>query len=184
VLVALRADAQPIRHLLLAEEALRLDDFMRAGAELDGLRSTMAGSSPRLKARFERASALVSIRTDGQWPLWTASAAGNHFLEREAIKREALALLRRRAAEAPEDPIRATDLGVALFAFPDQHGEARQILEKLAARDLMTAARGYYALSRLRSAVADQKGAGAALATCRKLDPRGKACGAQPPGKV
>jgi hypothetical protein len=184
LLVALSADQQPIRHLVLAEEALRLEDLKRAAHELDAIRLAMQQASARVKSRFERVSALVSLRSRGEWPLWTVRAAGNNELEREEIMNDALAALRRRAAALPDDPTRSTDLGVALFAFPGHHGEARKLLEGLANRDLITAARGYYALSRLRAAAGNHEGASTALATCQKLDPEGKACGGKVPAKA
>jgi predicted Zn-dependent protease len=184
LLVALRADQEPVQQLLLAEEALRQDNVMRAAHELDAIRQVMAQASPRLKSRFQRISSLVSIRADGHWPRWVAHSPSNSELERNETLAEALKVLRRRLREAPDDPVRRSDLGVALFSFPDRHGEARKLLEELAAKDLLTTARGYYALSRLRGAVGNGKGAEEALAECQKLDASGKACGQAPRGKV
>ncbi len=177
LLVALRADQEPVQQLLLAEEALRQGNAMRASHELDALRQVMAQASPRLKSRFERLSSLVSIEANGHWPRWVAGSLSNSALERQKTLAEALEVLRRRVREAPDDPVRRSDLGLALFSFPDRHGEARKLLEELAAKDLLTTARGYHALSRLRSAAGEAKGAEAALSKCQKLDPSGKACG-------
>jgi hypothetical protein len=184
LLVALRADELPVPRLVRAEEALRRDDYYRAAAELDAIRLVVEQRSPRLQSRFQRISALVSIRSEGQWPSWVAKAGPNNQAERELVLKEALATLRKRAAEVPGDPIRQTDLGVGLFGFPHLHGEARAILEKLAAKDLLTSPRGYFALSRLRAAAGDPAGAGDALARCRKLDPEGRLCGKSEAGKV
>jgi hypothetical protein len=184
LLVALAADQQPIQRLVLAEEALRRENLQRAAHELDSIRLAVQQASPRVKSRFERTSALVSLQAKGEWPLWTIKASGNNELEREEIMLAALASLRGRAAEQPDDPLRSTDLGVGLFAFPERHGEARNILEGLAGRDLLTTARGYYVLSRLRAAAGNRKGADAALAICQKLDPEGKACGVKARAKV
>ena len=177
-LIALPADQSPVDHLIVAEEALRLGRHVRAAQELDAIRRAMRAASPRVKARFERVSALVAIRSAGEWPRWVDGRAPNNSAEREATMKEALAVLRQRAKEAPDDPVRTTDLGVGLFGFTDRHGEARQLLEKLAARDLLTTAYAYLALSRLRAAAGNQPGASAALETCRKLDSGGGVCGA------
>ena len=177
LLVALRADERPIEHLLLAEEALRLGKTVRAADELDAIRQAVAQENPRVKARFERITALVAIRSSGEWPRWVHGRAPNNSAEREETMKEALAVLRRRANEAPDDPGRMTDLGVGLFGFTDRHGEARQVLEKLAAKDLLTTAYGYHALSRLRAAGGNKQGAAAALEMCRKLDLGGGICG-------
>jgi hypothetical protein len=177
VLIALGLEDEPIEHLARAEEALRLDKYLLAASELDAIRLAVEKSSPRIQARFQRISALVAIHSGGHWPLWVEGTFANNESERYEVMAEALRTLRRRVKEAPDDPIRQTDLGLGLFAFLDLHGEAQLILEKLAARDLITNARAYFALSRLRAATGNLKGSAAALDICRKLDATGTLCG-------
>jgi hypothetical protein len=176
VLRALGLDDEPIPHLVRAEGALRLDYYLLAAEELDSIRLAVEKASPRIQSRFQRVSALVAIRSGGRWPIWAAGSAANNESEREEVRAEALRTLRGRVKEAPDDPIRRTDLGLGLFGFLEHHGEARLVLEKLAARDLITNARAYFALSRLRAATGDRTGAATALDTCRKLDSTGALC--------
>jgi hypothetical protein len=158
-----------------AEEALRSGQYTLASTELDAIGGKLREAPALLRARFERVAALISVRTDGGWPLQkreiqNTPSARNRLLEVAVNK------LRQRLAAQPEDPTRLTDLGEALASLPKHHKEARIVLERLAARDLVTTAHGYAALSRLRGLIHDESGAKQALDACRKLDQKGVAC--------
>jgi hypothetical protein len=170
-----------VPRLQLAEGALREGNLMLAAAELDAVTSRIPKAPPRLRARFERVASLVSVRADGQWPLLKPGAE-NGPAARARVLQTAVTKLRQRLAASPADPIRLTDLGEALAALPKHRKEAKNILEALLSRDLLTSAHGYAALSRLRSVAKDEAGAEAALNACRKLDEKGLVCpGALPP---
>jgi hypothetical protein len=115
------------------------------------------------------------VRTDGQWPLQKREIQ-NGRAGRVRVLEVAVIKLRQRLAALPADPARLTDLGEALASLPKHHKEARLVLERLAARDLVTTAYGYAALSRLRGLIKDESGAKQALDACRKLDEKGLAC--------
>ena len=164
-----------IPHLSLAEDALREGKYVLASSELESVFTEVAQSSARMRSRFERVAALLSVRTAGQWPLrkpGIENAAG----ARARVLEDAVNKLRKRLLATPKDPIARTDLGEALAATPKNHKEAKRILEELAARDLLTSAHGYAALSRLRSLAKDEKGAAAALSACQKLDEKALVC--------
>ena len=75
----------------------------------------------------------------------------------------------------PDDPQILTDLGVALAATETGTAQARDILEDLAKRDLMTSAQGWAALANLRI---DAAGKSRAAQRCRLMTTRGGAlCG-------
>jgi hypothetical protein len=161
--------------MLRAEEALRGGQYAVASTELDSLRPRLIEARPLLRARFERVAALLSVRTGGQWPSQRAETQ-NVGATRTRVLEAAVNKLRQRVADLPADPTRLTDLAEALAALPKHHQEAKLILERLAARDLVTSAHGYAALSRLRRQLNQENGANQALAACRKLDPKGVAC--------
>lgn len=170
-------DEQAIAKLIKAEEAVRLGNYWIAATELDVIRGEMKlEGRDRLKSRYGRISALVSVRTHGRWPFWVAGSS-NSTTERYVVLNEAVQSLRSRLAENPDDPIRLSDLGEALAASFGHEAEARRLLEVLAAKDLVTSAHAYAALSRLRNQAGNAKGAAEALERCRRLDERGVACG-------
>jgi hypothetical protein len=158
-----------------AEEALRAGQFVLASSELDVIAGSIREAPPLLRARFDRVAALLSVRTDGQWPLQKRELQ-NSRAARARVLEVAGNKLRQRLAALPADPTRLTDLGEALATLPKHHKEAKLILERLAARDLVTTAHGYAALSRLRGLSNDESGAKQALDACRKLDEKGIAC--------
>lgn len=164
-----------VPRLQLAEDALREGNLMLAAAELDAITSRMPKAPAQLRARFDRVAALVTVRTDGQWPSLKAGKENDAAARARALG-AAVTKLRYRLAVAFKDPVRMTDLGEGLAALPKHRQEARSILEALAARDLLTSAYGYAALSRLRAFAKDHAGASHALDSCRKLDPKGVAC--------
>lgn len=161
--------------LQLAEAALREGKLLVAASELEAISARVREAHVRLHARYERAAALVTVRSGGQWPVQKANVE-NSAGARARLLEAAVTKLRKRLAGSPTDPVRLSDLGEALAALPKHHKEARNILEKLAARDLLTSAHGYAALSRLRSLAKDEAGAAQALNACRKLDEKGVAC--------
>lgn len=161
--------------LQLAEAALREGKLLVAASELDAVSARILKAQPRLRDRYERVAALVTVRSAGQWPVQKATAE-NSAGARARLLEAAANQLRKRLASSPKDPVRLSALGEALAALPKHHKEARNILESLAARDLLTTAHGYAALSRLRSLAKDEAGAARALNACRKLDEKGVAC--------
>ena len=161
--------------LQLAEAALREGKLVLASSELDAIAARIREAHPRLRTRFDRVAALLSVRSDGEWPVQKAGSENKPAARARALELAANKL-RQRLAAGPNDPIRLSDLGEALAALPKHRKEAKNILENLAARDLLTSPHGYAALSRLRSLAKDELGANQALNACRKLDDKGMAC--------
>lgn len=62
-----------------------------------------------------------------------------------------------------------TELAEALARLPEFRAEARSLLEKLAARDLIASAQGYAALAELRAGAGDVDGGKVALLRCQKM---------------
>jgi hypothetical protein len=169
--------------MLRAEEALRAGQYALASTELGAIAGNLHEAPPLLRARFERVAALLTVRTAGQWPS-KKSETQNAPAARMRLLEAAVNKLRQRVADVPADPTRLTDLGEALAALPKHHKEAKLILERLAARDLVTSAHGYAALSRLRGLLHDENGAHQALNACRKLDQKGVVCPVAAPPKA
>jgi hypothetical protein len=108
-----------------------------------------------LRDRASRIRALVDVRLD---------PVGHARGERRETLAGAATTLARLADEHPNDAARLTDLGEALARTRPL--AAKEILEDLAARDLMTTPYGYVTLARLRAADRDAKGRDEALARC------------------
>lgn len=163
-----------IAQLKKAENALRLSNYSLAAAEIDAVR--LSGEpTPRMRSRLERVSALLTVRTQGQWPAKHAQRANNDSERVNALK-TAVKALRKRLAEAPKDPVRQSDLGEALAAMAEHRAEARRLLEKLASADLLATPHAYDALARVRASSGDAAGAEAARSRCKQLDSSEHAC--------
>jgi hypothetical protein len=172
---AIQSEEDLVAHLLLGEEHLRLGNHGAAATALELVESRLAFAGTRIRARFLRTHALLSVRTEGRWPQAVTRRANGPRYRARALA-TALTTLRERAREQPNDPRRQSELGEALAAIPALHAEAIRVLDGLAREDLLTSAHAYAALAKLRLAAHDEAGARAAIETCRKLDAKGKAC--------
>jgi ATP/maltotriose-dependent transcriptional regulator MalT len=161
--------------LLLAERALESRDYRTAARMAQRFNPDLrrADDRPSPVARAARVMALVVVRSGGRW---LAGGAADSAADRAQNFEWAISKLRRHAMRALNHPGRLSDLAEALAAVDKYHDEARRILEHLAARDLVTSAYAYAALSRLRAASGDSEGASRALDECRKLDRKGRVC--------
>ncbi|MGC4089215.1 MAG: hypothetical protein QM756_15290 [Polyangiaceae bacterium] len=167
-----------ITHLKLAEDALRASNYSLAAAELDKLVDLKAGTK-RTKSRAARVAALVTVRTLGQWPLAKGSELNDAEARSKALKK-AVKALRQRVVEDANDVARQSDLAEGLAAVPEHRAEARRLLEKLAAKNLVTSAHAYAVLARLRAKAGDTAGAEVAQDRCKRLDESEHACGEAP----
>ncbi|MFZ5892977.1 MAG: hypothetical protein ACOY0T_18090 [Myxococcota bacterium] len=171
-------EEQLIEQLKKAEDALRLSNYSMAAAELDVLKRR-GEPTPRMRSRLARVSALIAVRTGGQWPLQRPKRANNAEARKKAL-RWAVRTLRQRATEVANDSVRQSDLGEALATLPNHAKEARALLERLATADLLTSAHAYQALARLRERAGDADGARNAHSRCLQLDSSQRACNETP----
>lgn len=78
-----------------------------------------------------------------------------------------------------DDPAAQTDLAEAMSKVAKYQGEARDMLEKLAKKDLIATPEGYAALAKLRSKAGDAKGEKVAMARCEAMAKTASVCRAQ-----
>ena len=67
------------------------------------------------------------------------------------------------------DPVLESELAEALALLPEGHARAKELLEKLAAKDLLPTPEGYRALAVLRAEANDEPGRAEALERCKKM---------------
>ncbi len=137
---------------------------------------TLNGTKSPLIARAERVLALSLARGDGgvaaarEIPSFAqATWIGKNAEERAQNLEWAVSVLRRQSEKKQDDPAIMTDLAETMAKVDAHRSEARQILEKLAARDLVATPEGYRALADLRRSAGDEKGEHVALERCRAL---------------
>jgi len=122
-----------------------------------------------LRDRAARILALADVRLDPGGP-------GDG--RRRAVLDKAVKELGRLAEEHPKDPARQTDLAEALART--RPAEARNILEDLAERGIVTTPYGYAALARLRGADGDSKGRDQARVRCELMAKTSSICRLEP----
>lgn len=115
---------QFMAHLLRAEEQLRLNQLAGASDELDVLERRIQYASLRMRSRFWRTASLLTVRSEGIWPQVVMRRVNSERQRANALER-AVARLRLRALEAPNDPVRRTDLAEALASVPRPWHAAR-----------------------------------------------------------
>jgi hypothetical protein len=148
-------------------------------------RQLKAKSSP-IVGRALRLLALGLARHDGALPVarevpgyaqgkWLGKTAQ----ERAANLDWAIGVLRELRQAKADDPARETDLAEALAKVDEHQTEARQLLESLAKRDLISTPEGYATLARLRRSAGDLPGGELALKRCEAMAKAAGACGAE-----
>jgi predicted Zn-dependent protease len=103
---------------------------------------------------------------------WRGAGAG----ESAANLAWSVAVLKRQSESKTDDVGLKTDLAEAMARIPEQHAEARTILEELAKRDLIASPEGYAALASLRSQSGDTDGQKLALKRCEAMAKSQDAC--------
>jgi hypothetical protein len=162
-----------------AEKDLNRGRLAEAGASVVRMIphiKSLDGTKHPLIARAERVLALSLARTDGAMPneLAIPHEVQGTWLGKSADDRAknldwAVSVLERQATKKKDDPASLTDLGEAMARVEADRPRAREILEKLAARDLVATPEGYRALAELRRQAGDQQGEHVALERCRAL---------------
>jgi hypothetical protein len=123
-----------------AQQLVEIRSFEAAAATLQRVTPVPEGSEERGRRIFAK----LIVRSDGAYDRF----ARHRPKERREHLRRATAVL---ASLPRDDPRTLTDLAEALGKDPDRAAVARDLLEDLARRDLITSAEGWATLARLRT---------------------------------
>lgn len=152
------------------------------------VKSLKTSSSP-LVARAIHTLALATARSDGALPLEKelpdyveGTWVGKTGEDRAKNIDWSIASLRALNAQKKDDPAMETDLAEALSKSSAHKKEAREILERLAKKDLVASPEGYAALARLRAESGDAAGQKVALKRCEAMADVDAVCTAQARG--
>jgi hypothetical protein len=139
-----------------------------------------------LVARGMRVLALATARGDGslkvasQVPGYAQNSwLGKTDKERAANLEWSIATLRSLNAAKKDDAATQTDLAEGLAHVDSHRAEAKDMLEKLAKKDLIATPEGYAALAKLRSDAGDGKGEKLALQRCTEMSKGSSVCSAK-----
>ena len=140
-------------------------------------------------ARAQRVLALATARSDGALKIKNElpSHVQGTWLGTDAKARSAnldwsVQAMRSVAKTKKQDPAAETDLAEVLSHVKAHEGEARQILERLAKKDLIATPEGYAVLARLRDKAGDAKGKKLALKRCQAMAEQTSQCSASQRG--
>jgi len=144
---------------------------------------TLKAKNSTLVARAQRILAVATARNSGALPVGkeVPSYAQGTWLGKSAAQRTqnlewAISTLRTINGIKKDDPSVQTELAEALARVDSHQAEARQILEKLAKKDLIASPEAYAALAQLRSAAGDEKGQKVALQRCEAMAKKASVC--------
>lgn len=169
-----------------AEKALGKGQHAAAAAMIVRMmphsKNLKAKSSP-LVARALRVLAVATARNNGALPVSKevpSYAAGTWFGKTEKDRAQnlewSIATLRSINTIKKDDPAVQTELAEALATVDSHQAEAKEILEKLAQKDLIASPEGYAALARLRSQAGDAEGQKVALKRCESMAKSANVC--------
>lgn len=170
---------QRLREISRAEEAFSAGKTVSAVGTLVRMMPHIRQLDPNRAAyvaRTQRMLALAAARSGGALPVqkevpeyawegWDGASTG----QREANLKWASQKLRKISESHQNDPASQTELAEALSKLTDTQDEARTILEKLAARDLVASPQGYAALAQLRKSAGNDQGARVAQSRCEAM---------------
>jgi hypothetical protein len=145
--------------------------------------ATLKAKSSKLVERGQRILAVAVARGDGALPVDKEVpdyARGTWIGKSEKDRAQnldwAVSTLRSVNQLKKDDPSAQTDLAEALSKVEKHHGEARDLLEKLAKKDLIATPEGYAALAKLRSKSGDAKGQKVAMQRCEAMAKSASVC--------
>ncbi len=151
--------------------------------------ATLKPSSSKLVSRAIHTLAVATARSDGALPLdkelpgyVQSSWIGKSDQDRAKNLDWSVASLRKLHAAKKDDVSVETDLAEALSKVDTHKKEAREILERLAKKDLVASPEGYAALARLRKEAGDSKGTKLALKRCEEMASSDAICTARARG--
>jgi hypothetical protein len=130
----------------------------------------------KLVERGQRMLAVAVARSDGALPVdkevpnyAQGTWIGKNDKDRAQNLEWAVSTLKSIRELKKDDPAVETDLGEAMSKVESHQGEAREILERLAKKDLVATPEGYAALAKLRNKAGDAKGQKLAMQRCESM---------------
>jgi hypothetical protein len=182
-------DVRPIQDpkvatVLLARDALAAGKFQLAAhlvrTVFPAVDTASPGDNPA-SIKGLRIIALAAVRSLGA--VTPAGEGAASPAQRADSLAWAVRALRSIDAERKNDAWRRSDLGEALAKIEASRAEAREILEDLAAKDVLATAEGYAALAGLRAERGDGAGREDALARCKRMTLTPAICKAPAPAR-
>lgn len=147
------------------------------------LKRVKLGANPLIDRAY-RVLSLATARAGGalaaekELPAWLQSSwLGKTEKDQRANLSWAVASMRRLNEVKKDDPALQTELGEVLARVDAHQDEARELLGKLAEKDLVASPEGYAALAMLRAKAGDTAGREAALRKCEAMAKTPSACG-------
>jgi predicted Zn-dependent protease len=145
---------------------------------------TLDPNKAKIVSRAQRVLAVATIRNDGVFTIgdelpkriqdtWLGSTSE----DRQANLEWAVGSLEKIAASKKDDPSLQTEIAEGLSRLGKKE-QARQTLEGLATRDLISSPEGWAALAELRGTVGDDAGKQAALQRCTAMAKEPEVCSA------
>ncbi|MCK6586998.1 MAG: hypothetical protein HUU21_02110 [Polyangiaceae bacterium] len=147
------------------------------------LRKAKLGIDPKIDRAY-RLLSLATARAGGslavekEVPAWArGSWVGKTEQDRAANLTWAVTTMRSLNEAKKDDPALQTELGEVLARAPGNETEAREILGKLAQKDLISSPEGYAALAMLHAKSGDTAGREAAMKKCQAMAKSQSMCG-------
>lgn len=166
-----------------AEKAMQEGKYQAAAGmvvrmfpEIGRMTANGVAAKDPLVGRAMRTLALATVRSEGALAIDAeiprearGTWAGKTSDERQANLTWAVAAMRRVNDVRKDDPAVQSDLGEALAKLDDQKGQAKKVLEDLAAKDLLASPEGYAALARLQAEAGNTGARDAAAKRCEAM---------------
>jgi len=175
-----------IRGVAEAEKSLQRGDTVAAAGSVIRMMphiGQLDGKKSPLVARAQRVLAVALARNDGVLALEreVPRYARGHWADTGVEARShrldwAIGALRRELYGKKDDPGLLSDLAEALARVDAHRGEARDILERLANKDLVATPSAYAVLAGLRAKSGDLHGEQLALERCRAMSREAALC--------
>jgi len=148
--------------------------------------ATLKAKRSKLVERGQRILAVAIARGDGALPVEKevpdyarGTWMGKNDKDRATNLDWSVSTLRSVNDLKKDDPSAQTDLAEAMSKVEKYHGEAREMLERLAKKDLIATPEGYAALAKLRSKAGDAKGEKVAMQRCEAMAKSADVCRAR-----
>ena len=148
--------------------------------------ATLKAKKSKLVERGQRILAVALARNDGALPVEKqvpdyarGTWMGKSEKDREHNLEWAVGTLRGVNEIKKDDPAAQTDLAEAMSKVEKYQGEAREMLERLAKKDLIATPEGYAALAKLRSKAGDPAGKKLAMQRCEAMARSASVCRVQ-----
>jgi len=170
-----------------SEQDMHEGNHLTAAARILRMFPELKRAKLGMNPKIDRAYRLLSIATaraggalpvEKEVPEWILSSwAGKTEKDRSANLTWAVASMRQLNEAKKDDPALQTELGEVLARVDGHQDEAREMLGKLADKDLISSPEGYAALAMLRAKSGDTAGRDAALKKCQAMAKTQSICG-------